>query len=88
MAFWIDDIVLAPVYMTVWLGHKLKEVAESELTDEAKLRGELLDLQMRLEIEEISEEEYQEKERALLERLEWIARYKEAQNVHEQDAQE
>lgn len=52
-----------------WLAEKIAEAAEEELLDEDRVRGELLELQMRLEIGEITEEEYAQQEGALLERL-------------------
>lgn len=52
-----------------WLAEKIAEAAESELLDEDQVRGELLELQMRLEMGEITEEEYDEQERGLVERL-------------------
>lgn len=76
MAFLVDDILLAPVHLVVWVGEKLKEAARSEMTDESKLRGELLELQIRLETEEITEEEFLRREREVMEGLEAISRYK------------
>ena len=55
--------------MVHWLTENLAEAAEGELLDEDRVRGELLDLQVRLEISEITEDEYDERERVLLERL-------------------
>jgi len=52
-----------------WLAEKIKEAAEEELLDEDRVRGELLELQMRLEMGEITEEEYAPQEGVLLERL-------------------
>lgn len=77
MAFLIDDIILSPVHLVTWVAKKVKEAAESELTDDSPARGDLLELQMRLEAGEISEEEYLRKEREVMERLQFISRYKE-----------
>jgi len=52
-----------------WLARKVAEEAEGELLDEDKVRGELLELQMRLDMGEITESEYDEQERTLVERL-------------------
>lgn len=52
-----------------WLANKIAEAAEAELLDEDRVRGELLELQMRLEIGEITEEEYAEQEGVLLQQL-------------------
>ncbi len=48
---------------------KIYEMAQTELTDETKIKEELLQLQTLYEIDEITDEEYQIKEAALLERL-------------------
>ena len=61
--------VLGPIRGVYWLAEKIDEAAEDELLDEDKVRGELLELQMRLEMGEITEEEYEEQEKALVERL-------------------
>jgi len=61
--------VLGPIRGVHWLATKFAEAAEGELLDESKVRGELLELQMRLEMDEITEEEYDEQEKVLVERL-------------------
>ena len=76
MAFLIDDILLAPILLANWLGENLKDAAEKELTDEARIQEEILELQMCFEIGEISEEEYQRKEAKLMKRLQWAREYK------------
>jgi len=45
------------------------EQAEKELYDEDKVRGQLMELEVRYDLGEISEEEYMAAEEALLERL-------------------
>ena len=61
--------VLGPIRGAHWLATKVAEAAESEVLDESKVRGELMELQIRLEMGEITEEEYDEQERVLVERL-------------------
>ena len=75
--FLIDSILLAPVKGLVWLGEKLNEVAEKELNDDGLIKQELLELQLRFELDEISEQEYNEKENELLDRLDTIVKSKE-----------
>jgi len=71
MAFLIDDILLAPLKGIVWIAEKVRDMALEELEDTPeKLQRELLDLQMRLEIEEITEQEHKKKEDEILKRLE------------------
>ena len=64
--------VLGPIRGVHWLATKVTEAAEGEVLDESKVRGGLLELQMRLEMGEITEEEYDEQERVLVERLNTI----------------
>jgi len=75
--FLIDSILLAPVKGVVWLGEKLNEVAEKELNDDGLIKQELMELQLRFELDEISEQEYNEKEKELLDRLDAITKSKE-----------
>jgi len=67
--FLIDDILLAPIKSVIWLTKKINEVVEKELYDEGRIKKELMDLQLRLELNEISEEDYIKQEKELLARL-------------------
>ena len=69
MAFLLDDILFSPVNGVVWLGEKIKETAEADMFDESKIYESLFALQMQLDMGEITEEEYQEKEAELMERM-------------------
>jgi len=56
---------------------KIRDMAVEELEDTPeKLQRELLDAQMALETEEITEEEYQKKEKDILERMEALKKEK------------
>lgn len=77
MIFLLDDLLLAPIKGVVWVAEKIDEMAETEFTDDSSVREELLELQMRLELEEITEDEYQQRETELMDRLEEIRKYKE-----------
>jgi hypothetical protein len=70
MAIIIDELLLAPLRIFTTIGEKIAEMAEEELWGEEKIKRELLELQMRLELEEITEEEYATAETALMKRLE------------------
>jgi hypothetical protein len=48
---------------------KVAHAVDEQLNDDSALRQSLLEAQMRLEVGELSEKEYQEIERGLLERL-------------------
>jgi len=66
----IDDLLIGlPAKGLINIFKKIYEMAQAELTDESKIKEELLLLQTMYEIDQISEEEYQKKEAELLERL-------------------
>jgi hypothetical protein len=75
--FLLDDILLAPLKGVIWLGSKLNEVVEQEFSDEGKIKEQLMELQLRFELDEINEEDYERQEQELLERLEAISQSKE-----------
>jgi predicted RNA-binding protein associated with RNAse of E/G family len=69
--FLIDDLLLLPVKGFLGMVEKIRDMALEELEDTPeKLKRELLDLQMALESDQITEEEYQKKEKDILERFE------------------
>ena len=70
--FLIDSILLAPVKGVIWLGKKINEVVEKETSDQGVIKEKLMELQLQFELDEISEEEYNKKEKELLERLDLI----------------
>ncbi len=61
--------VLGPAKMVHWLARTIVEEAQRERLDEGRVRGELLELQGRLDAGEIGEAEYDRQEQALLERV-------------------
>jgi hypothetical protein len=75
--FLIDSILLAPLKGVIWLGEKLSEIAEKELSDTGRIKEELMALQLRFELDEINEQEYNEREKELLDRLDAITNVKE-----------
>ena len=77
MGFLIDDILLAPVKIPTWIGKKVAEAAYAQMTDDSSLRQELLQLQMRLELGEVTEEEYEKREAEILAEMERIRKLKE-----------
>jgi hypothetical protein len=82
--FFIDDILLAPVNGFKFILRQIQEFADRELNDDSLIKEQLLELQMRLELEEISEEDFAAREAELFARLRTIkARQLEAlQQVH------
>ena len=75
--FLLDSILLAPVKGVIWLGKKVNEVGENKLYDEGSIKEELMALQLQFELDEISEQEYDEKERELFDRLDISTKSKE-----------
>lgn len=68
--FFIDDLLIGlPAKGLMSIFKKIHEMAQAELTDETKLKEELLRLQTMYEIDQISQEEYQKREAEVLERL-------------------
>lgn len=75
MAFLLDDIILAPIKGVKWIAEKINEQAVGELTDRSKIQEKLIELQMRFEIDEISEDEYKKKEAVLMKQLNAIEEF-------------
>ncbi|HUK89156.1 MAG TPA: gas vesicle protein GvpG [Blastocatellia bacterium] len=67
--FLIDDILLSPIAGLRFILDQVQKVADTELNDESVIKSQLLELQMRLELEEVSEEDYTEAEAELFARL-------------------
>ena len=61
---------LAPVRGVAWIGEQVALEAERERGDETRVRRELAQLELELELGRIGEQEFEEREDALLERLE------------------
>jgi len=72
-----------PMKGCIWISKKLRKTAQEERTDRASIQEELLELQMRYEIGEIDDEEYTQKEAALVDRLEEIRKLQEEQEEEE-----
>jgi hypothetical protein len=60
---------LAPVRGVVWIAERILEQAEAELYDPDRIRAQLFEAHTALESGHITEEEYDEIESVLLERL-------------------
>lgn len=67
--FLLDDILLAPIKGVKWVAEQLRDAAEHELYDPDKIHEALMSLQAKLDMEEVSEEEYAAREKELLQRL-------------------
>lgn len=66
----VDDILFSPVKGIMWIFRQIHELAEEELAGEAdRIRESLTELYMLLETGQITEEEFEQQETLLLDRL-------------------
>jgi len=71
----VDDLLLFPVRSVLWIFREIHNAAQEELATESEtVSAELRDLYMRLETGKISEQEFEEGEKVLLERLDIVQR--------------
>jgi len=71
----VDDLLLVPVRSVLWIFREIHNAAQEELATESEtVSAELRDLYMRLETGKISEPEFEEGEKVLLERLDIVQR--------------
>ncbi len=69
----VDDILLFPMRSILWIFRELHNAAQQEMENEAEsITAELSDLYMMLETERITEDEFDAREKQLLDRLEMI----------------
>jgi len=73
----VDDILLSPLKGLMWLAKKINEVAEAEFSDEGRIKENLMQLQLRFEMDEIDEQEYYRQEKEILDRLNTIRKAEE-----------
>jgi hypothetical protein len=76
----IDDILLAPLKGIIFLGKKIDEIVQKEISDEGRIKERLMELQLKFEMDEISMEEYDRQEGELLDMIERIQKEKESRN--------
>jgi len=74
--FLLDDLLLAPLKGVVFIAEKINEVIEKETSDEGALKERLMELQLKFEMDEITEEEYDKREDELLKIMENIRKEK------------
>ena len=71
----VDDILLAPFRGLLWIFEEIHRAAQEEMVGDAEsITAELSTLYMRLETGKITEQEFAEQERVLLDRLDKIQR--------------
>jgi len=74
--FLIDDVLLSPAKGMFYIFKQIHKAAEEEFLDEENVSAELSELYMMLETGKITEEEFNNRESELLNRLEQIEEYK------------
>jgi len=65
----IDDLLLAPINGFKFILGQIQKLADQELNDDTVIKDQLLELQMRLELDEVSEDEFRVREAELFARL-------------------
>ncbi|HYL95339.1 MAG TPA: gas vesicle protein GvpG [Terriglobales bacterium] len=65
----IDDLLLSPITGFKFILRTLQRVAEQEYTDDAPLKERLLELQLKLEEGQLSEQEYVAEEAVIIRQL-------------------
>lgn len=69
--------VTGPVAGIKWSLGKVQQVVEEELTDDAPIKQDLMELQMRLELGDIDDAEYMARESELMARLREVRAWRE-----------
>jgi len=64
--------LFAPLNGLIFIAEKINDVVEKETSDEGTVKERLMALQLRFELDEIDEEEYDREEDNLLKKLERI----------------
>lgn len=69
--------ITGPVKGIRWSLNKVQTVVEEELTDDSAVKQELMELQMLLELGDIDDDEYVEREAVLMDRLREVREWRE-----------
>ena len=84
--FLVDDLLMAPVNGFKFILGQIQKMADQELNDDSVIKDQLLELQMRYELEEISDEEFKQREAELFARLR-VIKARQLDLLHEATAQ-
>lgn len=79
MMMLIFNLLKAPIKGLMFIGEKISEIVDKEQTDEGAIKERLMELQMKFEMDEIDEEEYDRQEEELLKLLEEIRAKKQSE---------
>lgn len=69
--------VTGPLFLADFSLGKVEGVVREELTDDTRIKAELLELQLQLELGDIGDEEYTAREAALMEQLRAVREWRE-----------
>src|SRR5688572_11158725 len=69
--------VTGPLFLTEFSLNKVEGVVREQLTDDSEVKAELLELQLKLELGDITDEEYMVREAALMKQLREIREWRE-----------
>lgn len=84
MALIVDDILLFPYRGIKWIFKEIARIAEEEVEGESeRITQQLSELYMLLETEQITAEEFESREKVLLDRLDQIQDEREGEEVPE-----
>lgn len=74
----VDDLLMLPFSGFSFVMRTLQRIAEEQYTDDAPIKERLLELQLKLESGEVSEDDYAEEEAAIIRELREIENRKRA----------
>lgn len=83
--FLLDDLLMAPVNGFKFILGQVQKMADQELNDDSVIKDQLLELQMRYELEEISDEDFKAQEAELFARLR-VIKMRQLDMLHEATA--
>jgi hypothetical protein len=69
--------VTGPLFLAEFALDKVQGVVRDELTDDQRIRAELLELQLQLELGDMDDEEYLRREATLMDQLREVRRWRE-----------
>lgn len=73
--------LLGPVHLLRTIAERVGDVVQQETSDTARMRAELVELQIRYELGELTEDEYVAQEEALLSRIDDVRRRQEGDST-------
>ena len=83
----VDDILLFPVHGILWIFREIHNAAQQKITNEAEsITAQLSELYMMLETKRITEQEFDEREKVLLDRLDKIQEH--GAHLEDEDAED